>query len=67
MGARGVDAEVAGAAMIGSSQATKHREWQVRQGHGCEVGTASQVFMITFVGLVKAAHCIGFEIILQSS
>ena len=30
-------------------------EWQVRQ------------FMITSVGLVKAAHCIGFEIILQSS
>jgi len=27
----------------------------------------AQAFMITFVGLVKAAHCIGLEIILQSS
>ena len=60
MGARGVDAEVAGAAMIGSSQATKHREWQVRQGHGCEVGTASQVAknLHDYIRRTRKPHCV---------
>jgi len=54
--ARGVDAEVAGAAMAGASC----REWQVRQGHRCEVGTGSKEPS-------SARKGIGFEIILQSS